>query len=328
MKYVLFLVLSLILALPVEAQQAAEPPIAIVVHGGAGTMRRGRITPEMDSLYRAKLAEAARTGHAILEAGGSAQQAVVATIQVLESSWLFNAGIGAVSTAEGKYELDASIMHGGTGLAGAVAGATRIKSPIAAAVAVMERTPHVMIAGPGANTFADTAGLDMVDNTYFARPDADDQGSLAPYYEQIDRLNKLGTVGCVALDKDGNIVAGTSTGGMQGKMPGRVGDAPIIGAATYADNGTCGISATGHGEYFIRNAVAFHISALMRYAGEPLRAAARTVIFDILNADAGGGGVIGLDAQGTIMMEFNTPGMFRAAIDKDGKLYVGIYAGE
>ncbi len=319
----------------IQSKKVKEPalgPITLVLHGGAGTILKENMTPELEQAYRAKLTDALQTGYALLEQGAKSTDVVVATLQVLEASPLFNAGVGAVYTHEGRNELDASIMDGGSGQAGAVAGVTTIKSPIAAALAVMQHTPHVMLAGRGAEQFAREQGLEIVDNSYFGTErrkkalekllQQEENTSVLPYQDW-----KYGTVGAVALDKDGNIAAGTSTGGMTNKRFGRIGDSPIIGAGTFAENATCGVSATGHGEYFIRNAVAYDIAARMKYQQVSLQEAAQAVIQEKLLKKGGSGGVVCLDRQGNIAMEFNTPGMYRGFI-RNGKAEVFIYKEE
>ena len=316
-------------------------PVAIVIHGGAGTILKSNMTPERETAYREKLSEALQTGHAVLQNGGSSLDAVVASIQVMEDSPLFNAGIGAVFTSEETNELDSSIMDGSTRNAGSVAGVKTIKSPIAAARLVMESSPHVMMVGRGAETFARENGLEMVENSYFRTErrlrqlkraqQNESRASVLPYGSEVGDApifpgaDHFGTVGAVALDRVGNIAAGTSTGGMTNKRFGRVGDAPIIGAGTYADNATCGISATGHGEYFIRGVIAHDVAARMAYAGETLRQAAETVIMETLGEMGGTGGLIALDREGNIAMPFNTEGMYRGYIDSAGNEVILIY---
>lgn len=342
-------------AAPQSGPQSApehDGSIAIVIHGGAGTITRASMTPEMEAEYRAKLEEALRAGYAVLESGGTSLDAVVAAIVVMEDSPLFNAGKGAVFTSEGTNELDASIMDGATLEAGAVAGVKRVKNPITLARAVMERSPHVMMIGTGAETFAAEQGIELVEPEYFftqrrwdalqrikaqeAKAASDVHGSLpvvgpdaglalAPAEEPFPDDRKFGTVGAVALDRHGNLAAGTSTGGMTNKRFGRVGDAPIIGAGTYANNESCAVSATGHGEYFIRNVVAHDICALVQYRGLSLQAAADEVIMKKLVAQGGEGGVIALDRRGNIVMSFNSEGMYRGSIDRDGNVVVEIY---
>ncbi|HEX6939934.1 MAG TPA: isoaspartyl peptidase/L-asparaginase, partial [Longimicrobiales bacterium] len=277
---------------PASAQDAhGNGDIVIAIHGGAGTIRRGDMTPELEQAYRAKLEEALRAGYAILEKGGTSLDAVVAAIVVMEDSPLFNAGKGAVFTSEGKNELDAAIMDGATLRAGAVAGVTRVKNPIRLARAVMEHSPHVMLAGAGAEAFAGEQGLELVDPSYFFtqhRWDALQRAKAEAAGTPVSRPDgpqaffpddrKFGTVGAVALDRHGNLAAGTSTGGMTTKRWGRIGDSPIIGAGTYANNASCAVSATGHGEYFIRNVVAHDICARVEYGGQTLEEAANYVV--------------------------------------------------
>jgi len=323
-----------------------EPAIgktAIVIHGGAGTILKANMTDETEAAYRAKLEEALRAGHAILEEGGASVDAVIAAVQIMEESELFNAGKGAVFTSEGTNELDAAIMDGATRNSGAVAGLKRVKSPIALARVVMEKSPHVMMIGMGAETYAEENSLEMVENSYFyterryrslqraLEREADASSSL-PFDSSVPHDlplspngDKYGTVGAVALDADGNIAAGTSTGGMTNKKFGRVGDVPVIGAGTYADNRTAGISATGHGEYFIRGVVAYDIASRMDYAGEDLNTAADAVVMDKLTELGGTGGIVALDRSGAIAMPFNTEGMYRGFIDVDGNIEILIY---
>lgn len=311
----------------------------IVIHGGAGTIKKENLSPELQKEYENKLKEALEAGYKILKNGGTSLDAVEATIKILEDSPLFNAGKGAVFTNKEKNELDASIMDGKTNQAGAVAGVTNVKNPISAARKVMENSKHVMMARDGAEEFAKAQGLEIVDSKYFyterryqsilkakkkEKNKQKDQGNVSD--EQGDY--KFGTVGCVALDKNGNLAAGTSTGGMTNKKYGRVGDSPIIGAGTYANNKTCAVSATGHGEYFIRNVVAYDISALMEYKNLSVQEAANEVINNKLMSIGGSGGVIALDSEGNIAMPFNTAGMYRGYIDKEGNLVVKIFSNE
>lgn len=344
MRRIFYFLVLLFFSSTTFAQVNQNGKIAIAIHGGAGTIKREDMSPERESEYRAKLEEALKAGHQVLESGGSSLDAVVAAIQIMEESPLFNAGKGAVFTNEGKNELDAAIMDGKTRNAGTVAGISTVKSPVAAARAVMENSPHVMMIGKGAEQFAEEQGLEIVAPSYFYT----DQR-----YEQLQRIKdtekqqldhdgdrrqgildekfpdrKFGTVGAVALDQAGNLAAATSTGGMTNKRYGRVGDVPIIGAGTYADNATCAVSATGHGEYFIRSVVAYDIAALMKYKGSSLQEAGEEVVKDKLVKMGGGGGVISIDAQGNIAMPFNTAGMYRASIDTEGKMYIGIYEDE
>lgn len=295
---------------------------AIVVHGGAGTITRARMTPEVEAEYRNMMKAVIDTGAAILASGGSALDAIERTIRLMEDSPLFNAGKGAVFTHEGRNELDASIMDGSDLAAGAVAGVTDIRNPITAARTVMEKSPHVMLTGRGASEFAAEKGLEIVDPSYFR----DERR-----YNELQRaLNneKHGTVGCVALDMNGDLAAGTSTGGMTNKRYNRVGDAPVIGAGTYANNATCAVSATGHGEYFIRYTVAHDISALMEYRGLSLDEAAREVIMEKLVTAGGTGGVIALDRKGNVSMPFNTEGMYRGFKTSGGGSGVYIFSDE
>jgi beta-aspartyl-peptidase (threonine type) len=296
---------------------------AIVIHGGAGTIKKESMTPEKDSLYRAKLAEALLVGSEILKNGGSSMDAVEKTIHVLEESPLFNAGRGSVFNERGQNEMDAAIMNGETHAAGAVINVHTIKSPISAARAVMEKSEHVMLTGEGAEIFAAKQGLEIVSPEYFF-----DQNRWDSFIKAKDKLDKHGTVGCVALDNKGNLSAGTSTGGMTMKMYGRVGDVPVIGAGTYADNATCGISATGHGEHFIRNVVAYDVAALMKYKGLSIQEAAEEVIINNLKPIGGSGGIIGLDANGNTIMVFNSEGMFRGKVSSNSEMEIGIYEDE
>lgn len=305
----------------------------MVIHGGAGNINKASIPDSLEILYRQKMAEALNTGFEILQNGGSSLDAVKATINSMEDSPLFNAGKGAVFTHEGTNELDASIMDGATLNAGAVAGVKHIKNPINAAIEVMLNSPHVMMTSEGAETFAKSRGVKMADSSYFyterrynqllkfKKRESNQQGKIM----DIEYNYKFGTVGAVALDKNGTIVAGTSTGGMTNKKYGRVGDSQIIGAGTYANNKTCGISATGHGEYFIRSVLAYDISALMEYKGLTIREAADKVIHEKLVVLGGESGVIGLDVNGNIMMSFNSTGMFRGYIKQRDNPEVFIY---
>jgi len=320
-----------LLALAMITESAS--PVAIVIHGGAGRMDKAKFTPERQKEYHTTLEASLRAGHAILKKAGSSLDAVQAAIIVMEDSPLFNAGKGAVFTSEGRNELDASLMNGLTLEAGAVGGVTTLKNPILAARAVMDHTSHVLLTNEGAEAFAKNRGLKLVKPTYFH---TDHRWRQLQEWKKKKAEGKntfldgkhadyFGTVGCVALDAKGNIAAGTSTGGLTGKQFGRIGDSPIIGAGTYANNKTCGISCTGHGEYFIRYAVAHDISAHMEYKNSTLAQAARDIVQIKLKKAKGSGGIIGLDAKGNIVMEFNTPAMNRGSIDKDGKLTTGIF---
>lgn len=305
---------------------------AIVLHGGAGTILRENMSDSMQNAYTQKLKEAISTGHQILADGGDALDAVTATITILEDSPLFNAGKGAVFTHEGRNELDASIMEGKYLKAGAVAGVRRIKNPINLARDVMEKSPHVMLYGNGAEEFARENGYEMTDTSYFYTQINYDrlqqvihQNKMGYSEKSENNAYKYGTVGCVALDKHGTIAAGTSTGGMTNKRWNRIGDSPIIGAGTYANNLTCGVSATGWGEKFIRSVAAYDISALMKYKGLSLKEATDEVIHNKLPKMEGDGGIIGIDKNGNIVMEFNTPGMYRAAMNDKGELTIGLF---
>ncbi len=302
---------------------AAEQQVAIVIHGGAGTIKRENLSDEQEKGIKNDLQAALDAGYAILEQGGDSTQSIIAAIKVLEDSEHFNAGKGAVYTKPGKHELDASIMRGNDLEAGAVAGVSYTKNPILAAEQVMLNSPHVMLAGSGADTFSQLKGLEQVKNSYFDTParhkawqevEAKTKAKQADQASEQDVLDaefKFGTVGAVAVDKNGDIAAGTSTGGMTYKAWGRVGDSPVIGAGTYADNRSCGISATGHGEFFIRYAVAHDICARVRYQNSTLEKAADEVIMQELKAVGGSGGIIGMDPKGVPVMVFNTPGMYR-----------------
>jgi beta-aspartyl-peptidase (threonine type) len=295
---------------------------AIVIHGGAGGMTRENLTPELDKEYRASLQAALNTGKKILSEGGSALDAVEQTIRTMEDNPLFNAGKGAVFTHEGRNELDAAIMDGSNLGAGAVAGVTDIKNPISAARKVMTNSPHVMLSGAGASQFAKEQGLEILPASYFYTEKRFNE------LQELLKKEKYGTVGCCALDKNGNLAAGTSTGGMANKRYNRIGDSPVIGAGTYANNNTCAVSGTGHGEYFIRWTVAHDISALMEYKGLGLREASDLVVNDKLVKAGGSGGVICVDKSGNISMPFNTSGMFRGFAIAEGKEGIFIYKDE
>jgi len=301
---------------------------ALAIHGGAGVISRERMTKEAEEGYRSRLNEALITGDSLLKAGETCTETVAKVICILEDSPLFNAGKGAVFTNKGTNELDASIMNGENLNAGAVAGVTDIKNPILAAKEVMMNSVHVLLSGKGASEFAKKQGLKMVSNRYFRTKSR---------YESFQRLQKnerrrgknddTGTVGCVALDQYGNLCAGTSTGGMTNKKYGRIGDSPVIGAGTYAHNKTCAVSCTGHGEYYIRLGFARDISALMEYKGLRVREACCEEIRKLSEMN-GTGGVIAVDAQGNIAMEFNTSGMFRGYIKSTGEKEIAIFANE
>jgi len=311
---------------------ANETPVAIALHGGAGTIERGAMSEELEATYRAFLDDAITRGYEQFREGRSGLDVVESVIQLMEGSPLFNAGRGAVYTWDGTHELDASIMHGEHLDAGAVAGVSTVKSPIALARAVMEDSPHVMLAGAGAEAFALERGFDSVSLGYFATErrrealeayKANEQAGLKPEAD-----HKFGTVGVVVLDQAGNLVAGTSTGGMTGKRWGRIGDAPVIGAGTYADNRTCAVSATGHGEYFIRHTVARDICARMQYTGASLSESADAMVMNELVEAGGSGGIVAVDYKGNVALTFNTSGMYRASIDGKGNKVVGIYGDE
>jgi len=315
---------------------------AIIIHGGAGTILKKNMTPEMEADYKETLEKAIRVGYDILKEGGSSLDAVQKTINVMEDSPLFNAGKGAVFTNAETNEHDASIMDGKTLNAGASAGTTIVRNPINLARAIMDHSEHVMLAGKGAETFAKEQGLEIVDPSYFyterrfnalqkAKEEEKielDHDNKQAFYDPFVKDSKYGTVGCVALDKNGNITAGTSTGGMTNKRWGRIGDAPIIGAGTYANNATCGVSSTGWGEYFIRGIVAYDISALMEYKGMTLKEATNEVIQNKLTTMGGTGGIVSLDKNGNMVAEFNTEGMYRATMNDKGELNIGIYKEE
>jgi L-asparaginase / beta-aspartyl-peptidase len=313
----------------------------IVVHGGAGTILKKNITPELEKAYKDKLSEALRAGSDTLSKGGTCVSAVEAAIRILDDSPLFNAGKGSVFTNDGKQEMDASIMEGKALMAGAVAGVRTIRNPITAAKTVMERSQHVMMTGSGAEKFAKEKGVQIVDTSYFydekrwkqlqnirkEEKQKLDHSDTTGYYEPV-KDHKFGTVGAVALDIYGNIAAGTSTGGMTNKRFGRIGDSPIIGAGTYANNNTCAVSCTGHGEFFIRAAVAHDISALMEYKKYTVEQAAKEVVMSKLVKMGGEGGVIAIDAKGNFTMVFNSEGMYRGYMKKDGQPEVFIYKDE
>ncbi len=311
----------------------ARPEFMFVIHGGAGAIERSKMTPALEREYRAKLTEALEVGYRILNGGGSSLDAIEAALRIMEDSPLFNAGKGAVFTSAGTNELDASIMDGRTLGAGAVAGLKHIKNPISLARMVMEKSPHVMMVGEGAEAFARQQGVGFVPQSYFyterrwkdwQRVKQEEERKQPKKTGQLRDVDRHGTVGAVALDRAGNLAAGTSTGGITNKRFGRVGDSPIIGAGTYANNQTCAVSATGDGEYFIRSAVAHDIAALVGYKGLSVREAADTVL-DKVQQLGGTGGVIVLDREGNFATPFNTAGMYRGHIGPDGKPVVEIY---
>ena len=294
---------------------------ALVIHGGAGYIQRGRYSPEEDQAYRSSLTDALLAGQEMLANGASSIDVVEAVINRLENDSLFNAGKGSVLNINGAVECDASIMYGLDKNAGAVAGVGHIKNPISAARLVMEKSPHVLLTGAGAEAFVKPHKIEFVENDYFITSEN------ATSYQRRLAERKHGTVGAVAIDIHGNITAGTSTGGMADKAFNRVGDSPLIGAGTYADNKTCGVSCTGHGEFFIRYAVAYDVSALMEYKNMSVQDASDYIVKDKLVKAGGAGGLIALDAKGNIAMSYNTPGMFRGYINKD-EIYVGLYKDE
>lgn len=348
---VLLLFVLIFVSLPAIGQKSAgteikqlqgpqNPRLGFIIHGGAGVITRGSLTPEREREYRAKLEEALLAGYKALQAGKSGLDAVEIAIRIMEDSPLFNAGKGAVFTNDGKNELDASIMDGKTQNAGAVAGLSRVKNPITLARAIMEKSEHVMMIGAGAEKFAEANKIELVDPKYFwtesrwnslqrilkeekeKKEGSMDHGMLS---NAERRASRYGTVGAVALDKNGNLAAGTSTGGMTNKRFGRVGDVPIIGAGTYANNESCAVSATGWGEFFIRLTVARDICSLMEYRALPVQNAADIVIKQKLQKLGGDGGVIAMDKFGNLGISFNSEGMYRAYINANGKAVVEIY---
>jgi beta-aspartyl-peptidase (threonine type) len=302
---------------------------AIAIHGGAGTLPRTDMSAEAERRYRNGLQEAIDAGFAVLQGGGTSMDAVTRAVVLLEDNPVFNAGKGAVFTLDGRNELDASIMDGSTLKAGAVCGVTRIRNPVTLARAVMEKSERVMLAGTGAEEFAAAQGFSFVPQSYFHTPER---------WQQLERIRRgdaglsaltishIGTVGAVAVDAQGRLAAATSTGGMTGKRYQRIGDSPIIGAGTYADNRSCAVSATGHGEVFIRTVVAHDICARMRFGGRSIGAAVREVVLGELPPLGGEGGVIAIDARGEIAIEFNSEGMFRASRRQGEEARIGIYA--
>ncbi len=319
----------------------AADRFTLVVHGGSGIITRRSLSPALEAQYRAVLADALVAGHRVLAYGGSAMDAVVAAITVMEDDPLYNAGKGAAFTADGTNELDAAVMCGRSGQAGAVAGVKTIRNPIVAARAVMEKTRHVLLVGEGAERFAADQGLAIVEPSYFhtdhrwdqlqkariaqrvlldhdgaARTDPEPAATAPAEPWKVD--DKFGTVGAVALDRHGHLAAGTSTGGLTNKLYGRVGDSPIIGAGTWAEDATCAVSGTGTGEYFMRGVLAHDLAARMRYAGATLADAADGAIASVLTARGGRGGLIGIDARGDVVMAFNTEGMYRGVVRADG----------
>jgi beta-aspartyl-peptidase (threonine type) len=309
---------------------AADAPITLVIHGGAGIARKD-LSSEKETACRKILEEALLTGHKVLRDGGSSLDAVQTAIIVLEDSPLFNAGRGAVLTTEGKVEMDASIMDGQNLAAGAVASVHGVRNPIRLARLVMERTPHVLLVGAGAETFARECKLPIEPEEWFVTPEQQEKLRKAKEHPTSlvapgdDLTMLMGTVGAVALDRQGHLAAGTSTGGLTNKMHGRVGDSPIIGAGNYAEDGVCAVSCTGHGESFIRSVVAYDVAARIKYAGRDVTTAAREVIHEKLPKIEGKGGLIALDSKGNFTTPYNTPGMFHGWINADGTVHVAIF---
>jgi beta-aspartyl-peptidase (threonine type) len=314
---------------PLGAPALAAGPWQLAVHGGAGVVDRGSLTPQMDAAYRASLGRALEAGAAVLRRGGASLDAVEAAVRMLEDDPLFNAGKGAVFTAEGRNELDASIMDGSTRKAGAVAGVTRTRNPVSLARAVMEKSAHVMLSGSGADAFSLQQGLAQVEPGYFRTEERwqqflqwrDKRGALP------DRTHAYGTVGAVALDVAGHLAAATSTGGLTGKRWGRVGDSPIIGAGTYAEDGVCAVSATGTGEFFIRATAARQVRDRIAWHRESLNSAAGNTIKDIAGI-GGDGGLIAIDARGRVAFAMNSPGMYRGSVGSRNPASTAIYADE
>lgn len=337
------LISSVLLSTVLNITQAKDNNFGIAIHGGAGTIDKEKMSDAKRKLYENKLLEAVNSGYALLENGKTSEEAVIAAIKVLEDSPLFNAGKGAVYNYDGKHDLDASIMNGKTLEAGAVSGVTTIKNPIELAKEIKDNSVHVMLSGEGAETFAKQQNLTLVDNSYFdtdaryksllraKKKLADKEKELKDFqaaHQALPIEYKSGTVGAVALDKQGNIAAGTSTGGMTAKRYGRIGDAPIIGAGTYANNESCAVSATGHGEYFIRYHVAADICARVKYQGKSLKEASHTVVNDVLVQAGGSGGIIAIDTKGNIAMPFNSSGMYRASRTKNSEPKAAIFQNE
>jgi L-asparaginase / beta-aspartyl-peptidase len=318
-----------------DADGAEHPKFMLVVHGGAGTIRKANMSPGQEAAYRAGMTRAIRAGYEVLNGGGTSLDAVQAAINVLEDDSLFNAGRGAVFSNAGTHELDAAIMDGSNLHAGAVAGVQHIRNPIDLARLVMEKSRHVLMYGAGAEEFATEQGMALVPQSYFStqgrrdeltREQADEAKAAATRTKQLERTDELhSTVGAAALDSHGNLAAGTSTGGLTNKRYGRIGDSPIIGAGTYANNDCAAISATGTGEFFMRNVVAFQICARMMFKGESLAEAADAVVMKTLLAQQGDGGIIAVDRKGHVSMVFNTEGMYRGWVGPDGKITVEIY---
>jgi beta-aspartyl-peptidase (threonine type) len=325
-----FTAIALAALLPILPAMSADTPITLVIHGGAG-ITRNELTPEKETACRTALEEALRAGHKVLSDGGASLDAVQAAIVVLEDSPLFNAGRGSALTSAGTVEMDASIMDGGKPAAGAVAGVRGVRNPIRLARLVMERTPHVLLVGAGAEDFARECALPFEPAEYFITPEQKEKLRKAKAAKPSARAGMddltvlIGTVGAVALDRHGRLAAGTSTGGITNKRPGRAGDSPLIGAGNFAEDGVCAVSCTGHGESFIRSVVAYDVAARMKYAGRDLATAGREVIHEKLPKLGGKGGLIAVDAAGSIATPFNTPGMFHGWIKADGTIRVAIF---
>ena len=326
---ILIIVLCFLISCSENKNQS--PDFSILIHGGAGTMEREKMSIEKELEYKKKLEEALNKGYEILENNGSSELAVIEAIKVMEDSPLFNAGKGAVLDERGEASLDASFMSGKNLNAGAVAGVKKVKNPITVAYSVMKNTPQVFLISEGADEFAKEQGLNLVDNSYFITERRKAQllknknpVQLKDKNDSLSPISKFGTVGCVALDKNGNLSAGTSTGGRSNKKWGRVGDVPIIGAGNYANNNTCAISATGWGEFFIRNVVAHDISSLLEYKNLDIEEATK-ISLEKVKKLGGSGGVIALDKFGNYAMEFNTKGMYRGIRDSKGNFQVSIF---
>jgi L-asparaginase / beta-aspartyl-peptidase len=298
---------------------------SIAIHGGAGAMPRAAMSPEREKAYRAGLEAALDGGFDVLARGGSSLDAVATAVRVLEDDPQFNAGRGAALTRDGGAELDAAIMEGHGMRAGAVAAIRHVKNPVDLARRVMEKSRHVLLVGPGAEEFALEEKFILVPNHYFRTAERIEELEAEQHGKRLSDLAPQGTVGAVALDAQGTLAAATSTGGMTNKRPGRVGDSPIIGAGTYAKNGVCAVSATGHGEYFIRAVAAHHVATAVQYRGLTLKQAVDEMLHKVLKGLGGDGGLIGIDAQGDIVMEFSTEGMFRGARDQAGRREIAIY---
>jgi beta-aspartyl-peptidase (threonine type) len=311
---------------------AAEQPFVLAIHGGAG-VARDELSPEREAECRKVLEESLRAGEKVLRSGGASLDAVQAAIMVLEDSPLFNAGRGSVLTAAGTVEMDAAVMMGDKPSAGAVASVTGVRNPIRLARLVMERTSHVMLTGNGAEAFARECGLPFEPLEYFITPEQETRLKKAKAKASQSSINmndkdltlSMGTVGAVALDQAGHLTAGTSTGGLTNKRAGRIGDSPVIGAGTYAEDGVCAVSCTGHGEFFIRSVVAYDVAALMKYRQLPLADATNEVVNQKLKKLGGGGGLISVDAKGNVSTPFNTPGMFHGWVKADGTLHIAIF---